>query len=89
MLDIERQFYTENLPSLLNDYRGRYIVVKEKTVAGPFATADEALSEGARRYGLQPFLVRLVTEEQPEVSIPALTLGLLHADPPHPIRRAG
>jgi len=83
MLDAERQFYSENLSSLLAQYSGRFIVVKGHAVVGAFGTADEAMREGARRFGLESFLLRLVTAHSPSISIPALTLGLLHADPPH------
>jgi hypothetical protein len=89
MLDQERKYFADNIKSLLENYRGRFVVIKETSVLGPFATIDEALSEGARRYGLHAFLVRQVEEQsQDTVSIPALALGLLHADPPHAIRRA-
>ena len=89
MLDAEQRYYAENLPSLLEQYRGRFVVIKERSVLGAFSNIDEALREGARVYGLQSFLARLVTEAPQVISIPALTLGLLHANPPHPIRGSG
>jgi hypothetical protein len=89
MLDVERKYFADNLPTLLGQYAGRFIVVKDQTVVGAFGTIDEALREGARRFGLQPFLARLVSETPHEIAIPALTLGLLHANPPYPIHRAG
>ena len=89
MLDTERQYYDDNLPALLDQYRGRFVVIKDRAVAGAFGTIDDALQEGARRFGLQPFLIRLVDEAPQVVSIPALTLGLLHANPPHSVRGSG
>ena len=89
MLDVERKYFADNLPSLMARYGGRFIVIKDDTVVWAFATIDEALREGARRFGLQPFLMRLVSETPHEISIPALTLGVLYANPPYAIRRAG
>jgi hypothetical protein len=45
------------------------------------------LSEGARRFGLDSYLIRQVEESEEPVSIPALTLGILGANTPHPGRR--
>ena len=89
MLDAERRYYSDHLVDLLEQYRGRFIVIKDSSVVGAFDTMDEALREGARRFGLSSFLARRAEETSPEVSFPALTLGLLHADPPHPVFRPG
>ena len=89
MLDVERKYYDENLPSLLEHYRGRFVVIKDHTVLGPFNTIEDALGEGARLYGLESFLARQVTETPPVVSNPALDLGLLHADPSYAVRGPG
>ncbi len=80
MLDAERQFYSENLAQWLGQYPGKFVLVKGQELIGAFDTAEEALAEGARRFGLEPFLVRRVQERQEEVNIPALTLGILRAD---------
>jgi hypothetical protein len=88
MLDVERQYYDDNLPSLLEHYRGRFVVIKDHTVLGPFNTIEEALREGARTYGVQSFLARQVGEPPRVVSNPALDLGVLHADPTFAVRGA-
>ncbi len=80
MLDTERQFYSENLAKWLGQYPGKFVLVKGRELIGTFDTDKDALSQGARLYGLDPFLVRRVQERQEEVSIPALTLGILRAD---------
>lgn len=80
MLDTERQYYSENLARWLGQYPGKFVLVKGQELIGTFDTAEGALAEGARRFGLQPFLVRRVQEQQEEVSIPALTLGILRAN---------
>ena len=81
MLDKERQLFSDKHAELVSQHLGQFVVIKDETVIGAFNTMDEALAEGARRFGLQPFLVRQVTESINEtVDIPALTLGILRAD---------
>lgn len=85
MLEEERQFYAENLASWLGQYPGKFVLVKGRELAGAFDTSAEALAEGARRFGLEPFLVRRVQERQEDISIPALTLGILRGNTQHSV----
>jgi hypothetical protein len=86
LLETERQYFESNLPHLLTKYNGNIVVVKGNELVGTFDTVQEALEEGARRFGLDSFLVRRIEEHQQEISIPALTLGVLRANPPHTTR---
>jgi hypothetical protein len=56
------------------------VLVKGDRLVGTFDTLDDALSAGARDYGLDSYLVRHVEETEAEILIPALTLGLLGAN---------
>jgi len=85
MLDQEIRFYEENHEDWLARFPGKIVLVKGQELIGVFDTVDEALAEGARRFGLSSFLARRVEPSQQEVNIPALTLGLLRANPPRPI----
>jgi hypothetical protein len=85
MLDKERKFFAEKRSELQTRYPDKFVVVKDEEVIGAFNTIEEALSEGARRFGLQSFLVRHVTDSEETINIPALTLGILRADSPHSI----
>src|SRR5207245_10972082 len=89
MLDVERQYFADHLTELLQQHRGRFVAIKDQVVVGVFDTPEAALREAARRFGLEPVLVRRVEDTPAEVSIPALTLGLLHADPARSIQRDG
>jgi hypothetical protein len=81
MLETEREFYSEKLADWLNQYPGKFVLIKEKEMVGAFDTEDEAVAEGARRFGLQPYLVRRIQKQkQTEVTAPALTLGILRAN---------
>lgn len=81
MLDRERKFFAAHAQEWAKAFAGRFLVVKNEELIGDFATIDEALSAGASRFGLQPFLVRRAGEMEETVSVPALTLGLLGGNP--------
>jgi len=74
MLEIERDFFDERREEWLAFLRHRYVLVKERTLVGDFDTQEDALVEGARRFGLQSFLVRRVEDHEEVVALPALTL---------------
>jgi hypothetical protein len=65
---------------------GQYVLIKGNEIDF-FNTLDAALSEAARRYGLDSYLIRRVATKQDEIIIPALTLGLLRADIPYSTER--
>lgn len=81
MLDTERKFFAAHAEEWAKAYPDRFLVVKDEQLIGDFATIEEALSAGASRFGLQSFLVRRAGEKEETVSVPALTLGLLGANP--------
>lgn len=85
MLEKERKFFADNRSELQTRYLDKIVVIKDEQVIGAFNTIEEALSEGARQFGLQPFLVRRVTDSEETINIPALTLGILRADSSHSI----
>lgn len=96
MLDAERAFFSRSHDAffsrshdeLQSKYPDKFVVIKDEKVLGAFATEEEALSFGARELGLQPFLVRNVNQpDDVEIDVPALSLGILRADPSHPVRR--
>ena len=81
MLDQERAYFSEHVTEWVKETPGRFVVVKGQTLLGTFVTLDDALAAGARRLGLQSFLVREPGVEPEEIRIPALALGILRADP--------
>jgi Family of unknown function (DUF5678) len=86
MLETERKYFSEHFDELNSRYPGKYVLIKDSNLIGAFNTIEEALADGARRFGLIPFLVRQVTAvPEKEINIPALTLGLLRADSSRPI----
>jgi hypothetical protein len=87
MLDTERQYFEQHREELLQQFPGKFLVIKDQQVRGAFDTIADALTLGSRDFGTSSFLVRR-TDQQPEtISIPALTLGILSANTSHTIRR--
>jgi hypothetical protein len=62
--------YRDNLPRLLAEHRGQFVLVKGAEIAGTFGDRSEATSEGYRRFGIVPFLVRQITPDEPTVYLP-------------------
>lgn len=58
---------------------GQVVLIHGDELIGVYATEAQALSEGARRFGREPFLVRQVRDKEPVFSNPALSLGILRA----------
>ena len=80
MLEKERAYYATHAGEWATQNPGRFVVVKDEALVGTFATLEEALAAGAHRFGLQSFLVRQLGAAPEQITIPALTLGLLRAD---------
>lgn len=81
VLQEERQYLDEHISSWLGTCPGKFVLIKGNELSGVYDTQEEALSEGARRFGRSSFLVRRVEPTAPDIHIPALTLGLLSASP--------
>jgi hypothetical protein len=80
MLETERDYFEKHREDLLRQYPGKFVVIKDQQLVGSFETIQDALGAGAREFGTTSFLVRRTDESPEDVSIPALTLGLLSAD---------
>lgn len=83
MLEKEIKYFEANISEWLKEFPGKFVLIKDENLIGPFDNQKDALVEGARRFGNQSFLVRKVEESEDVIYIPALTLGILHADSTH------
>lgn len=82
MLDVERKFLDSHRDELLKQYGGKILVIRGEQVTGAFDTMEEALQAAGERHGLDNVLIRRPSEAQIEFSAPALSLGILSANPP-------
>jgi hypothetical protein len=63
-LEKELAFFDANLIDLL-DNEGKFVVVRDETIDGPYDTYEEALQAGYDRFGLTPFLVKQIHKVEP------------------------
>jgi hypothetical protein len=85
MLSREIAYFNKHIKDWLKSQEGKVVVIKEEQVVGFYSTFDEALSVAARKFGLDSCLIRRIATEQEEARIPAMTAGVLHADPTYGI----
>jgi len=83
MLEKERKYFEQNCIEWFKQNPGKFVLVKNEELIGFFNTQQDALIEGARRFGTESFLVRQVEESEQLIYIPALTLGILRANSTH------
>jgi hypothetical protein len=81
MLDIERKYLESHREELMKQYGGKILVICGEQVTGAFDTIEEALQAAVEKHGLKSVLIRRPSEAQLEFSAPALTLGILSANP--------
>lgn len=77
MLDAERKYYDEHFDELVQKHPDKVVLIKEQIFVEVFDDMEQALSEGIRRFGLVPYLVRKVGEKERKFFIPAYSLGIL------------
>lgn len=81
MLEKELQYYDAHREELLKEHEGKFVLIKEGSLVGVFASEEEAYEDGLRHFGNQPFLIRRVASQEEIVYLPALTSGLINARP--------
>jgi len=81
MLEKELKYFQDHLDEWLKTKEGMFVLIKDEEVVGFFARIEDALSESANLWGQESFLVKKIEKKTAEpIYIPALTLGILHAD---------
>jgi len=85
MLEQELAFYEQNLENWLHQYADKFVLVKGEEMVGVYDTNEQALTAGASLFGLESYLIRRIEKVTEEIRLPALTLGLLYANPSHAI----
>ena len=78
ILEKEFRFFQSKREEWLKNYRGKFVLIKGEEFIDVFSTFEDAYKEGVKRYGNQPFFIKKV-EEEPIETLPALTLGVIHA----------
>lgn len=58
-LETELKTYSEKLPELLEN-EGQFVLVHGDRIVGFFVAYEDAVSEGYKEFGLDPFLVKRI-----------------------------
>lgn len=71
MCQLQKQYdyFRRNMSSLLEDYKGKYLVISEALEVNVFDTISDAYRFGAKQYGLGHFLLQECNEEADKVQI--------------------
>jgi hypothetical protein len=65
-LDRELEVYRRELPRLVREHPGEFVLIRGDEVVGFWESEGQAYEAGCERFGPEPFLVRQVREaEQP------------------------
>ncbi len=80
-LEAEIEHFKSIKPELLRHHKGKYALIAGTELLGVFDEPQSAYAVGVQRLGNVPMLIKLITEEEPTESVPAMTLGLLRAHP--------
>lgn len=86
MLEREIKTFEANIEEWQRTKRGQFVLIKEDQIIGFYNNVDDALTVGAEKFGLQPFLVREIADHKEPVWIPALALDLIHAPHQHSVQ---
>lgn len=73
-LETEVQFYESRRADLLKQYLNLYVLIKGAELIGVYPDAQAAHQEGVNKFGMQPFLVKQILEEEPVNVAPMASL---------------
>jgi hypothetical protein len=80
-LDEETKYFEEIEMDLLSkSHEGKFALIRGSQLFGTFDNAETAYEEGVKRFFDQPFLVRQIRRKREIEQMPAVFLGLAHAD---------
>ena len=77
LLAEEQAYYDEHADELLLRHPNRHLLIHGSKIVGHFESLDEAVANGIRLFGKEPFLVRRAGDRQTKFTVPALSLGVL------------
>jgi hypothetical protein len=72
MFEEEMAYYNQHRQEFLSKYEWKYLLIKGSELLGTFNDAQQAYTEGLRRFGKVPFLVKQVLREE-QVTGPSMT----------------
>ena len=77
LLATEVAFLNRNRNRLIRKYDSLFLLIKGTEVVDSFENETDAITEGMRKFGQEPFLVRRPQDRTQTFFNPALSLGLV------------
>lgn len=74
-LEKEMMTFEQQLPSLLGEHRGQFVLIKDARIVDTFASLDDALKRGYEEFETAPFLVQQVLEVDMPQNFTSFHLG--------------
>ena len=75
-LDKQIAAYDSQREQLERDYHGRWVVFRDESLVGDYATYEDAITDAMRKYGRGPYLIRQVGA--PPLRLPASVMFRPH-----------
>lgn len=79
-LEKELEYYEKIKDKLLRESKEKVALIKGEELVGVYSNEMEAYEAGVDKFGAEPFLIRLIVEEQRPETIPAVFVEGLLAD---------
>ncbi len=76
VLDAETATFQEHRDELLGSAEGKFVLVKGEQVVGVYDSKRDAITEGYRRFGNTPFLVKQVLKVETPQNFVSQLLGI-------------
>lgn len=64
-LEQELKTYQKEKEKLLQESKGKFVLIKGGEIIGVYASQEDALAEGYKKFGNEEFLVKEITEVEP------------------------
>lgn len=77
MFEAELDFFKSNQDSLVEKYKGKVLVLRNKEVVGVYSTTLEAYSEAKKSFALGTFMIQPCAPGPEAYTVTISTLGLL------------
>ena len=78
-LEKELETFAAMKDQLVANHLGKYALIHGSDFLGAFDTPENAYQEGVTKFGRDPFLVKLIGEQEETFRNFALSSGLMHA----------
>lgn len=78
-LETELEYFAKMKAELLRNHEGKFVLIHGNELCGSFDSAESAYNAGVEKFGLEPILVKKVTQVEEVYKNLALSLGLMNA----------